>query len=62
MLNASVRQFSWDELRRPFSGNENVSSAEFEKRMAPTNSDIVMNTVPLVAQRMSDPAPISQHE
>ncbi len=62
MLNASVRQFSWDELRRPFSSGENVSTTEFEKRMAPTNSDISLDTVPLVAKRMCDPKPESRHE
>lgn len=55
MLNAAVRQFTWDELRRPFDGNECVSSDEFETRMAPTNSDIAINDVPLVAKGMCDP-------
>lgn len=62
MLNAMLRQYSWDELMFPFASNEQISDAAFVALMAPTNSDTSINDVPLNAMPMRDPGMPSDNE
>ena len=39
MCNVVLRQYTCDELMRPFSDNRPVTDDEFEQLMAPTNFD-----------------------
>ena len=56
MLNATFRQYTWDELMAPFGDDKPVSDDEFRALMAPTNSDTSIDNVPLTALPMRDPA------
>ncbi|MDO8303288.1 MAG: hypothetical protein Q7T18_08605 [Sedimentisphaerales bacterium] len=56
MLNATLKQYTWDELMTPFGNNKPITDDEFTALMAPTNSDTSIDNVPLTAFPMRDPA------
>lgn len=55
MLNVTLRQYSWNELMRPFGDDKPISDEEFMSLMAPTNTDTPIDRVPLTALTMRDP-------
>lgn len=55
MLNAMLKQYSWDDLMCPCKSAQPISDAQFVALMAPTNSDTSINDVPLTAMPMRDP-------
>lgn len=56
MLNVTLRQYSWGDLMTPFGNDDPITDAEFVALMAPTNSDTSIDTIPLTALPMRDPA------
>jgi hypothetical protein len=56
MLNAKLKQYSWDELMRPFDSDDPLTDEQFTALMVPSNSDTPIDDVPLTASPMRDSA------
>jgi hypothetical protein len=56
MLDAKLKQYSWDDLLRPFDSDDPLTDEQFTSLMAPVNSDTPIDNVPLTASPMCDPA------